>query len=415
MTTAETIPSLRTNRDFHFLWFGEGVSVLGNATTVVLVPLLAVTGFGAGPGWVGVLTAAAWLPWLVIGLPAGAWIDQRSPRRVMIVADLVSAATLASVPTAWFTGVLTLPHLAAAALINGSCTVFFRSAYVKLVTNIVDPSQLEAANGRLIGTESVMQIGGQGLAGLLVRAVGAAGGLVVDTLTFLVSAVCLWRIRTPDVSPDRKDVEPLRLRIRAGVNLVVRDPYLRALTLIGGASNFGLTGINTLAVIFCLQTLEIGPSFVGYVLALGSTGAVAGALVARRISTWWGSGRASTWLMVASGFSGLLVPLATPGIGTAWFVLGMFALGLFVVTGNVIRSAWRQRYVPTAMLARVVTTTQMINYGTMPIAALSAGALGETIGLRATLAVMATVHVLASVSILATRLRPLRELPSRAP
>lgn len=176
-----------------------------------------------------------------------------------------------------------------------------------------------------------------------------------------------------------------------------------------------MTGINTLAVIFCLQTLEIGPSFVGYVLALGSTGAVAGALVARRISTWWGSGRASTWLMVASGFSGLLVPLATPGIGTACFVLGMFALALFVVAGNVVRNAWRQRYVPGAMLARVVTTTHMINYGTMPIAALAAGALGETIGLRATLAVMAAVHVLASISILATRLRPLRELPSRAP
>lgn len=141
MTATVAARALRANREFNLLWFGEGVSVLGNATTVVLVPLLAVTGFGAGAGWVGVLTAAAWLPWLVIGLPAGAWIDQRPPRPVMIAADLVAAATLASVPLAWFTGVLTLTHLAIAALINGVCTVFFRTAYVKLVTTLVEPDQ----------------------------------------------------------------------------------------------------------------------------------------------------------------------------------------------------------------------------------------------------------------------------------
>lgn len=260
-----------------------------------------------------------------------------------------------------------------------------------------------------------MQIGGQGMAGLLVRAVGAAGGLVVDALSFLVSAACLWRIRTPDADHHPEPPEPLVLRIRAGITAVARDPYLRALTLIGGASNFGLTGINTLAVIFCLESLDLRPSLVGYVLALGSTGAIVGAVAVRRISLRWGSGRASTWLFVASGLSGLLIPLATPDIGVTWFVLGMFALGLFVVAGNVIRSAWRQRYVPSTMLGRVITTTQMINFGTMPVAALTAGALGETLGLRTTLAIMATIHALASISILMTRLRPMRELPTQAP
>jgi MFS family permease len=413
--TTTAVRPLRGNPEFTLLWFGQGISVLGNATTVVLVPLLAVTGFAAGAGWVGVLTAAAWLPWLVIGLPAGAWIDQWPPRTVMITADLVSAAVLASVPITWFLGALTLAHLAVAALTSGACTVFFRSAYIKLITDVVEPSQLEAANARLIGTESAMQIGGQGLAGLMVRAVGAAGGLVADVVSFCVSACCLWRIRTPDAEPHRERPEPLRHRIGAGISAVVGDPYLRALTVIGGASNFGLAAIDTLAVIFCLQSLEISPSLVGYVLALGSTGAVLGAVAAQRISARWGSGRASTWLMVASGFSGLLVPLATPGPGIAWFILGTFALGLFVVAGNVVRSAWRQRYVPAAMMARVITTTQMVNFGTMPIAALTAGALGATIGLRPTLAVMATVHVLASVSILMTCLRPLRELPTRSP
>lgn len=226
--------------------------------------------------------------------------------------------------------------------------------------------------------------------------------------------MCLWRIRTPDAEQPLERPEPLSRRIRAGISTVAHDPYLRVLTVIGGASNFGLTGINTLTVIFCLQTLDLRPSFVGYVLALGSIGAVVGAVLARRVSLRLGSGRASTWLLVASGLSGLLVPLATPGIGVAWFVLGMFALGLFVVAGNVVRSAWRQRYVPADMMGRVLTTTAMVNYGTMPVAALTAGALGATLGLRTTLVVMATIHAVSSISILATRLRPLRELPARS-
>ena len=94
-------PPLARNRNFSLLWFGEGVSVLGNATTSVLLPLLAVVGFDAGPGWMGALTAAAWVPWLLIGLPAGAWVDRLPARRVMIVSDLVAALTLASVPVAW--------------------------------------------------------------------------------------------------------------------------------------------------------------------------------------------------------------------------------------------------------------------------------------------------------------------------
>ncbi len=130
--------SLRQNRNFNLLWLGEGVSLLGNATTAVLLPLLAVVGFDAGPGWMGALTAAAWLPWLVIGLPAGAWVDRLPPRRVMITSDLVAAAALASVPVAWATDTLTLAQLVGVALANGTCAVFFRTAYGKLIPDIVE-------------------------------------------------------------------------------------------------------------------------------------------------------------------------------------------------------------------------------------------------------------------------------------
>src|SRR6478672_10604936 len=159
---AATLP-LRRNRDFSLLWFGEGVSVLGNATTSVLLPLLAVVAFDAGPGWMGLLTAAAWAPWLVIGLPAGAWVDRQPARRVMVASDLVAAAVLASVPLAWALGRLTLLHVVLAALGNGACTVFFRAAYPALVRRVAPQAQQEQAFARLFGTESAMQVAGPGV------------------------------------------------------------------------------------------------------------------------------------------------------------------------------------------------------------------------------------------------------------
>lgn len=124
-------------RNFTLLWSGETVSLLGTATTSVLLPLLAVSTFHAGPGWMGLLTAAAWLPWLIIGLPAGAWLDRLPPRRVMIIADLVAATTLTTVPLAAWSGGLSLSQLIIVALLGGVATVFFRTAYVKLLPLIV--------------------------------------------------------------------------------------------------------------------------------------------------------------------------------------------------------------------------------------------------------------------------------------
>ena len=115
----------------------------------------------------GALTAAAWLPWLVIGLPAGAWVDRLPPRRVMITSDLVAAAALASVPVAWATDTLTLAELVGVALANGTCAVFFRTAYGKLIPDIVEAHHLEQANGRMFGTQSAMQVIGPGAGGLI--------------------------------------------------------------------------------------------------------------------------------------------------------------------------------------------------------------------------------------------------------
>lgn len=416
--TTSTAPSgvtvpLARNRAFGLLWLGEGVSVVGNATTSALLPLLAVTQLDAGPAWMGLITAAAWLPWLVIGLPVGAWVDQLPARQVMIVANLAAAVSLASVPVAFASGILTLAQIAVVAMVGGVCTVFFRTAYQVFLPEVVPAGQLEAANARLFGTESAANVAGPGLGGLLAQWLTAALGLALDAVTFLWSAVCLWFIRTVRaVAPPAGPAQPLAARIREGVELVRRDRYLPWFVGMGGASNFGLTGYGALLVLFLVRDLGLTEAGVGAVLALAGAGGVLGAVVAPCLSARLGSGRASTVLLVVSGPTALLVGAGLPGWGAAISGAGGFLVGLCVVSGNVIRNAWRLRYVPAGLRGRVMTVMQVVNFGTMPVAGIAAGWLGGVLGVRETILLMAAVHCLAAWSVLVSPLARLRELPA---
>jgi predicted MFS family arabinose efflux permease len=411
-----TVPDARSlahNRAFGLLWLGEGVSVVGNATTSTLLPLLAVTQLDAGPGWMGLIAAATWLPWLVIGLPAGAWVDRLPARRVMIVANLVSAAAFGSLPLAFALGVLTLSHIVVVGLVGGVCTVFFRTAYQVFLPEVVPADQLESANARLFGTESAANVAGPGLGGLLAQWLTAAAGIALDAVTFLWSALCLWRIRLPRPAKQPEGpAEPLRARIREGVDLVRRDRYIPWLVGIGGLSNFGLTGYGALLVLFLVRDLHLTEAGVGAVLAMAGGGGVVGAVVAPSLSRRLGSGRASVVLLVLCGPAALLVGAGLPGWGAALSAAGGFLTGMFVVAGNVIRNAWRLRYVPAGLRGRVMTVMQVVNFGTMPLAGVGAGWLGGAIGVRETILVMAAVHCLASWSVLVSPMARMRELPT---
>ena len=406
-------------RGFALLWFGEGVSLLGNSTTSLLIPVLAAVRLHAGPSWMGALAAAAWLPWLLIGLPAGALVDRLRPRFVMIVADLCSAGALLVVPIVSALGWLNLFELLVVAFIGGVCTVFFRAAYAKLLPLVVGKEDLERANARMFGTESAAQVAGPGLAGLITHVMSAATGLCADAVSFLVSAWSLSRIRLSAEIFSRDVVgEPERpglvTEIRAGLHLVLHDRNLRTITVLGGLSNFGLTGYAALLVLYFLQVLGLSASTVGVVLMLGSVGGLLGATVAARLARALGTGRASTLLFLVAGPSALLIGLPTRRGEIALSVLGLALVGAAVIGGNVIRGAWRQRYVPGHLMGRVLTTIQVVNYGTMPIAGVAAGWMGSHLGIRATILVMAGVHAATCVSAAFTRFGRRRVLPAGA-
>ncbi|MGY4773368.1 MFS transporter [Kribbella sp. CWNU-51] len=185
---------LRT-RNFGLFWAGESTSGFGSAITTVALPLVAVSTLHAGTSMVALLTAANWAPFLVIGLPAGAWVDRWPSRRVLLAADLVSAVVLAGVPTAAWTGVLTMGMLLAAALLAGIAKVFFDLAYNAFLPDLLAPEDLLEGNSKLQTSASAAELAGPGLGGLLAHAAGAVCGILIDALTFLVSAACLAGLR----------------------------------------------------------------------------------------------------------------------------------------------------------------------------------------------------------------------------
>ncbi|MEW9549768.1 MFS transporter [Nonomuraea sp. NPDC050783] len=415
MTTAARAPrtGLPGNRDFRLLWIGQSASSLGSAVTGVALPLVAVTLLDASALQVSLLTAAAWLPWLLIGLPAGAWVDRLPRRRVMLAADWASAAAFLSVPLAALAGVLTVVHLVAAALTAGAAKVFFATAYRAYLPSLVDGPDLLAANARLQGSEQVANLAGPGLAGLIAQLFSALGGLLVDAASFVLSALCLTRVEHRE-SPAGRPRRRLPAEIREGARLVAGDRLLRGNTLYGCAANLALTGYQSLLVVFLVDEAGFDPGVTGLLVAASSLGGIAGAAAARPLAARLGSARAV--LVAKAGLAplGLLIPLAGHGVGAVLFVAGSVAIVGGVVAGNVVFSGFLQTYVPGELMGRVTTSIQVVNYGAIPLGALVAGALAELFGVRAALWVMLAGFAL-SGSILLAVLGRLRDLPARPP
>ncbi|WP_326957219.1 MFS transporter [Amycolatopsis sp. NBC_01286] len=399
------------NRDFRLLWTGETTSMLGSMVASTALPLVAVITLGASTFQVALLTAVAWLPWLVIGLPAGAWVDRLPKRPVMLACNTVSMAVFGSVPLAAAFGALTMSYLLVAALLGGVAKVFFTLAYRAYLPALVGREDLLEANAKLQGSESATQVGGPGLAGVLAQAFGPVSGVLADAVSFGVSVLCVRAIRVREaVVPVERT--PLRSQIAVGLRFVAGDRYLRSLMVFGAVSNLALTGYSSIQIVFLSRTLGAGPGLVGLVLALAGLGGVLGAALAGRLGARFGTARAFLLCEVAAAPMMVLGPLSGPGWRLSLFVLGVFGVCAGVVASNVLTTTFRQGYCPPELFGRITSSASLAAYGTIPLAGVLGGVLGEVIGVRETLWV-ASVVLVAALPILAP-FRRLRDFPVTA-
>jgi MFS family permease len=404
-------PGLWRSHDFRQLWAAETVSQVGTQITLLALPVLAVAVLDATPLEMGILTALETAAFLVIGLPAGAWVDRWRRKRVLVVSDLVRALALASLPGAYVLDVLALPQLFVVAAVTGTATVFFDVAYQSYLPSLVARDQIVDGNGKLEASRAVAQVAGPGLAGVLLRFLGAPLLIAADALSFLLSAAFLGRIRHEDAVPDPSARRPLRSEIAEGLTFVLRHPLLRRIVACTGTANLFSSISGTLLVLFALRTLGMSESTLGFVLSSGAVGGLLGAVTAARFARLVGEGRAIPLSAVLLAPFAALTPLAAVGPPEVLLVAGVFGFSWAVVVYNVVQVSFRQRLCPPALLGRMNASVRFLVYGTMPLGALLGGVLGTWIGLVPTLWIAATGQALAAAWVVASQLVGMRELP----
>jgi MFS family permease len=406
------VGGLLRRRNFRLLWIGETVSAVGNAMAMVGVPLLAVTVLKASTFAVSALTAAAYLPWLVIGLPAGVWVDRLSRRPLMIVCDVASMLLYASLPAAAWLGVLTIWQVSVVALLAGMANVFFATAYQVYLPSLVTAAELIEGNAKLQGSASAAGIGGRGAAGLAAQVVGAAAALLFNAASFVVSAACLLFIRAEPALRPARAMTTVRAEIAEGSRFIARDPYLRPMTIYSTISNMAFGGVMALVVLFLVRVVGLGAAAVGLLMALGGIGGVVGAVVVGRVATRLGTARVLLFSALGAGLFGLLIPLTGPGAGVAFYVIGWAVDAAGIAMGSVIAASFRQVYCPPSMLGRAIASMRFLGFGSVPFGALAAGGLGTAFGIRSALWIILGIDALSGTILLTPAIRSRKNLPA---
>jgi len=397
------------------LWTGETISQLGTEVTVLALPLAAIGPLHATPFEVGVLTTAEFLPFILVGLPAGVWVDRLRRRPIMIAGDLGRAAILGSIPLAYALHALHLWHLYIAAFLAGICTVLFDVSYQSYLPSLVDRDDLVGGNAKLEASRAGAQLAGPALGGFLVQVLRAPAAILADALSYLWSAFWVFLIRTPEppVEAPEGGHPPMRSDIRNGLRYVWRHPLLRPIAFATGSSNLFGSMTFAILVLFAVRALHLTAGEIGLAFAIGNIGFLAGAVLARRIADWVGIGPAIVGSIGLSDPVCLLLPAATRSDGFAilsvtWFVLSFGGLAVY----NINQVSLRQAITPLRMQGRMNATMRFMVWGTVPVGSFAGGVLASNLGLRPTLWIAAIGGLFAFVPPFFSPVRTLRRIPA---
>ncbi|WP_406195468.1 MFS transporter [Kitasatospora sp. NBC_01560] len=412
----DKLPSTRNRllgfRDFRLLLSGAVAAQLGSQVTLVALPLVAVVELDATPFQVGLLTAAETAAFLLVGLPAGAWLDRMRKLPVLVRSDVVRCLAVGSIPPAAALGWLTMAQLYAVALITGVATVFFDVAHQSFLPTLLPRDHLVGGNGAVETVRSSSQIAGPGLGGVLVQVLGAPLAIVADAVGYLTSAVVLSRIRVEEEVPRPEPGRSLRADVSEGVRFVLRHPLLRVIAAATSVSNLFAAVLMAVQTVFWVRVLELSPAAIGLLLSVSAVGGLAGALCAGRLARRFGQARLIWLAPVVTGPFAVLWPLADGGAGVVLFALGSGTVLFGAVAYNVAQVSFRQSICPPGLLGRMNATMRFLVWGTLPLGALIGGAVADAAGPRAALWVCAVGFLTVPVPLLLSPLRGLRDLPA---
>jgi MFS family permease len=398
---------------FQRLWDASTVWALGAEVTELALPTLAILGFGASPVQAGLLIAAPWLTFLVVGLPAGALVDRLPRRRVMVLADLGRFAALVSVPAAFALGRLSLSWLYAVAVVSGVLGVFSHVAFRSLLPELVIRNELLDGNAKLTLGEGAAKVASPSLTGVLIQGIGASAALLASAGSSLVSALLVSRL-PKDQQVWRPGGESVTGAAREGLAFVLGQSALRRIVAINTLGNLGTGIVDGVALVFAYRYLRLDSATVGFAMAVGSAGFLLSASVSSGITRGLGPGLTlaiSCLVYSAAPFALFLGPLGYP---LAAVMVWRLLYGVSLPPYDVNAATIRQAITPDQLQGRAIAAINTIGWGALGIGPLLGGVLGERIGAQFTILIGGCACLLAVIPALVPRLFGSEELPRTA-
>lgn len=365
----------------------------------------------------GTLASLHGISALLAGATAGSAADRWKRRPILIAADLGRALVLISVPMAASFGYLSMAQLYGVVFAAGVLTIFFDVAYQSYLPSLVPPGQLLEGNSKLAISAGAAEVLGPGLTGVLVQTLTAPRAILLDSLSFLASAVSILLIRTPEPRPVSRSHGSAFANLSAGRRYVAANPVLRALFFRAATFALFIGFYSTLYVLYAISELGLSPVMLGIVVALGGVGNLVGASISERLSRRIPLGFILIGCSLLTGVTTLLIPLAH---GPA--LLASLYLGAAQLLGDIAFPIYhvheltlRQRMAPPEILGRVNACMHLAFKGVWPIGALLGGVLGTAIGTKPTLVICSLGVLLSTLFLVASPVARLRDVPEPPP
>jgi len=401
---------------FGRLLFGQSVSAVGSQVTFIALPMIAVLSLGATPAAMGLLGAVDNLPYLLIGLWVGVYVDRYSRRRLMVASDLLRALAVVSVPIAAIGGWLSFTQLCVVAFVVGIGNIVFDVSCQAQLPELVPSERLVGANGALQTAGSLSMVGAPGLVGVLIKLIGAPLSMFIDAASYLVSASSVVSIRTPEEHRPSEEGSTWE-QIVEGLRLVRSDS--RLIGVGGGMAMLSIAMNAAFAVLmfYLVNNLGLDAGMVGLVFLVFGIGGAAGAMVIGPVAKRLGSGTALAIspILGAVGLASITAASAWglgPSAGLVVAFVGALVMGAGLVGFSVLASGVRQLLAPEQARGRVLGTLRFIEWGSMPLGSLIGGAIGQLFGPIPAILVSAVLLASAVAWIVFTPLHELRELPT---
>jgi MFS family permease len=399
-------------------WVGQSISVFGSQFSPLAIQYIAVKILDVTNFQLGVLGFLNTVPFLVLGLFVGVWLDRHRKRRTLLFADLGRSLILFAIPITYAVYSLTANSfflinvnlLYLVTLLAGVLTVFFEIGYQAYVPALVGRQKIAEANSKLEATRSLSQAAGPFAAGGVIALVAAPLAVLGDTLGYLASWVSLLLIRKPEPAQTgpRKSTWS---DIMEGLSVVFKDSRLRAITFTTATSNLFNSAFGIVLFKFLLVDLGMSALLVGLVFGIGSLGGVVGAVFAMRVAKRLGVGMTIIAGSIIFSVLSTMFYFATPANGIYLSVAILFFSFIGVLIYNIAQVSYRQSLVPANIQGRMNASIRTLVWGIIPIGSLLGGIVAQSIGVRDTVVLMALLGNIAPLWIFFSPVRGVREFP----